>query len=139
MGVLVMVWGCASAPFALSLQPGKLTEAFKYFLQGMGYSECQGWAWGCLGVRVSMCVCHRGAWHTCVPILMDGCKRVCSAVCVQGAHPCVWSVGRTGCVCAWVSVYACVCVCAGPCAPTQICARTWVRRRPLAACSPRCS
>lgn len=26
---------CLSCP----LQPGKLTEAFKYFLQGMGYSE----------------------------------------------------------------------------------------------------
>ncbi|NXC22403.1 NDRG4 protein, partial [Corythaeola cristata] len=30
-------------------QPGKLTEAFKYFLQGMGYSECQGWARGWRG------------------------------------------------------------------------------------------
>ena len=25
---------------SLALQPGKLTEAFKYFLQGMGYSKC---------------------------------------------------------------------------------------------------
>lgn len=25
---------------SLVLQPGKLTEAFKYFLQGMGYSKC---------------------------------------------------------------------------------------------------
>lgn len=46
--------GAASTPLALSLQPGKLTEAFKYFLQGMGYSECQGWA---RGWRVPVCVC----------------------------------------------------------------------------------
>lgn len=26
-------------PHVLFFQPGKLTEAFKYFLQGMGYSE----------------------------------------------------------------------------------------------------
>lgn len=25
--------------FSFPLQPGKLTEAFKYFLQGMGYSK----------------------------------------------------------------------------------------------------
>ncbi len=24
----------------VSLQPSKLTEAFKYFIQGMGYSKC---------------------------------------------------------------------------------------------------
>ena len=63
----------ASAPPALSLQPGKLTEAFKYFLQGMGYSECQGWAqgWpGCVRAHACACVCspcRRRAWHLCVP------------------------------------------------------------------------
>lgn len=52
--------GAASARPALSLQPGKLTEAFKYFLQGMGYSECWGWARGwCVPACacVHMCVC----------------------------------------------------------------------------------
>lgn len=54
--------GAASTQRALSPQPGKLTEAFKYFLQGMGYSECQGWAGGwhmpvCAHVCVSVCAC----------------------------------------------------------------------------------
>lgn len=41
-------WGCSEprAPLALKPpflfpQPGKLTEAFKYFVQGMGYSKWQ--------------------------------------------------------------------------------------------------
>lgn len=33
-GYLITVCACLAL-----LQPGKLTEAFKYFLQGMGYSE----------------------------------------------------------------------------------------------------
>lgn len=47
----------SSAHSALSLQPGKLTEAFKYFLQGMGYSECWGWVGAGVGLCVPMCVC----------------------------------------------------------------------------------
>lgn len=34
-----------------SLQPGKLTEAFKYFIQGMGYSKYS---------RHAMSICHLG-------------------------------------------------------------------------------
>lgn len=70
----------ASAPPALSPQPGKLTEAFKYFLQGMGYSECQGWAQGWPGrVRAHACACvcspcRRRAWHPRVP-----CRRAARA------------------------------------------------------------
>lgn len=47
----------ASTHPGLSPQPGKLTEAFKYFLQGMGYSECQGWARGWCVAACAHCVC----------------------------------------------------------------------------------
>lgn len=124
-GVLVVVWDCASAPSALSLQPGKLTEAFKYFLQGMGYSECQGWARGCLGVRVCMCVWQSLAFACAHP---DRELQTCLECCMCTRCPSV----RLGCGayrlcvqenCVGVGLCACVCVCAGLCAATQICAR----------------
>lgn len=128
-GIGVSCWGCqkqlgaewgsqpqhclSSAQPALSLQPGKLTEAFKYFLQGMGYSECRGWAWGWCGsvcadlaplrvcphgelpVRVWHCVCScgrclsecpqgRGVYRLCVHT--DVCTRApCVHMCVSGS------------------------------------------------------
>lgn len=104
----------ASAPPALSPQPGKLTEAFKYFLQGMGYSECQGWAQGWPGrVRAHACACvcspcRRRAWHQRVPCRRAACALVALHVCGCTRCPCVCSGcgAHRLCVC-----QGCVCVC----------------------------
>lgn len=120
-GIGISHWGCqklpgaergsqpqcslSSAHPALSLQPGKLTEAFKYFLQGMGYSECWDWVWGwCGSVCVLVCMCA-DLLQVCLSVCLKGCTgSVCTQMCVQGL--CVYI-----CVCqaAYVGVHVCVC------------------------------
>lgn len=56
LGAAQSPWLCSDSaptkalPCFLFPQPGKLTEAFKYFVQGMGYSKWQTVFWFCGGV-----------------------------------------------------------------------------------------
>uniref|UniRef100_A0A8B9QJT3 NDRG family member 4 n=1 Tax=Apteryx owenii TaxID=8824 RepID=A0A8B9QJT3_APTOW len=97
---------CSLPPPPSPPQPGKLTEAFKYFLQGMGYSECRG-PQG-LGGGGGGCCPHgrRGARQPCVPVLRHvraygecaGLQDAPIAVHGGGACACVYGLGVQTCM-----------------------------------------